>query len=48
MRVAAVCNITNLASGLTAAPLSHAQTLEKAAIGAAALARLLAGVLETL
>ena len=49
LRVAAVSNITNLAAGMMAsASLSHKQTLEKATIGAAALGRLIVGVLEGL
>ncbi len=48
LRVAAICNITNLASGLTAAPLSHTQTLAKSAMGADALTQLITNVLESL
>lgn len=49
LRVAAVSNITNLAAGMAVGePLSHAQTLEKAAIGADALGRLIVGVIERL
>ena len=49
LRVAAVSNITNLAAGLAAEqPLSHERTLAKAGAGAAALGRLIVGVLEGL
>ncbi len=48
LRVAAVCNITNLAAGMAVEPPSHAQTLAKSAVGAAALSRLIAGMLEAL
>ena len=48
LRVAAVCTITNLASGMAGASLSHGQTLEKATAGATDLSRLIAGVLEAL
>jgi purine nucleotide phosphorylase len=46
LRVVAVSLITNLAAGLAAKPLSHAQTLTTAAAGAAAIERLLHAFLE--
>ena len=46
LRVAAVSVITNLAEGLSAEPLSHAQTLRDAERAAGDLARLLLGFVE--
>ena len=48
MRVAAVSVITNLAEGLSAEPLSHAQTLRDAERAAGDLTRLLLGFVERL
>lgn len=48
MRVVAICNITNLAAGMTSGPLSHTQTLAKSAVGAALLSQLIAGMLKAL
>jgi purine-nucleoside phosphorylase len=41
LEVAALSMITNLASGMTGAPLSHAQTKAEAKLGAGKLERLL-------
>ncbi|MGH6946482.1 MAG: purine-nucleoside phosphorylase [Kiloniellales bacterium] len=46
MRVAALSLVTNLAAGLAAAPLSHAQTLAAATDGGAVAKRLLTAFLE--
>ena len=48
LRVAAVSNITNLAAGLAAQPLSHAHTMEMAAHGARDLSRLMTAFLSGL
>jgi purine nucleoside phosphorylase len=45
MRVTAVSVVTNLAAGMTAAPLSHEQTLAASSRAAGDLARLLAAAL---
>ena len=48
MRVVALSNITNLGTGLSPEPLSHAQTLTRAEVGAGKIQRLLTEVVGTL
>lgn len=48
LKVLAIATITNLAEGMSDVPLSHAQTLQYAAVGAKDLARLIPAYLQSL
>ena len=48
LKVAALSMITNLAAGMTAKPLSHAQTKAVAVTGAKKIERLVAGLIKSL
>jgi xanthosine phosphorylase len=48
LKVLAIATVTNLAEGLSDVPLSHAQTLQFAAVGASDLMRLLPHCLQHL